>query len=80
MALNLDTRIMRKYRNPRYAPEVLERKLSPSQLAGDLLTVATADVVPLDTTLTLSATPTGDPGTGLPPGSTDPSGTVVGPV
>jgi hypothetical protein len=30
---------MRKIRNPRYAPESLERKLSPSALIGQLPTV-----------------------------------------
>ena len=31
---------MRTYRNPRYAPEFLERKLSPSAMTGGVATVA----------------------------------------
>ncbi len=31
---------MRKVRNPRYAPEFLEKKLSPSTLVSGLVTVA----------------------------------------
>ncbi len=55
---------MRRYRNPRYAPESLERKLSPSSLFGGLPMVAVAAMAgdggtprPLPS----------EPGTGLPP-------------
>src|SRR5437879_2161009 len=42
---------MRNNRNPRYAPESLERKLSPSSVGGGLLTVAAVSTM-TDTTPT----------------------------
>lgn len=69
---------MRKLRNPRYAPESLERKLSPSQIASDL--VPTALVVSLNSTLTLAGNPPTDPGTGLPPDPSDPTMPVTPPI
>jgi hypothetical protein len=57
---------MRKFRNPRYAPESLERKLSPTDLLGGLSVVA---VVALTTSSAGSTTTPSEPapGTGLPP-------------
>ena len=57
---------MRKFRNPRYAPESLERKLSPTDLLGGLSVVA---VVASAASGAGSTTTPSDPppGAGLPP-------------
>jgi hypothetical protein len=62
---------MRRFRNPRFAPESLERKLSPSGVAP--VPVAAVVYVPSDTT-----TSTSDDG-GDPPVSTpgNPSGPIL---
>ncbi len=39
---------MRKIRNPRYAPEFLERKLSPTDLFGGLSAVAMVSIASND--------------------------------
>jgi hypothetical protein len=59
---------MRKIRNPRYAPEFLERKLSPSALVGHLATVLVSHPIhshPSSTHITIKAmdTPPIDPPT-----------------
>jgi hypothetical protein len=65
---------MRKIRNPRYAPEFLERKLSPSALVGHLATVLVS--YPSSTPVTIQAmdAPTDPPNDPMP---TQPSGPVV---
>lgn len=62
------TLIMRKIRNPRFAPEFLERKLSPSDLLG---TSASTSVL----VCTSTSSPT-DPVPSDPPPA-DPTGPVV---
>ena len=56
---------MRRYRNARYAPESLERKLSPSALFGVMPTMAVATMdggSPGN-----GGAPNPSPGTGVPP-------------
>jgi len=43
---------MRKIRNPRYAPEFLEKKLSPTDLLGGLTATAAVSCMSTDTTYT----------------------------
>lgn len=50
---------MGRFRNPRYAPEFLERRLSPSDLTGTG-TVLVGTVSCLDGTTPLEPTPDGD--------------------
>ena len=54
---------MRKIRNPRYAPEFLERKLSPSDITAMMPTAVVAPTTDPTTTDTLivSTEPTTDP-------------------
>ena len=48
---------MRNIRNPRYAPEFLERKLSPSALLGGLAAVAVVSNASLDPTTSIDVPP-----------------------
>jgi hypothetical protein len=49
----------RPIRNPRYAPEFLEKKLSPTDLTGGLTTsvLVSSTTTPLTTTITSTDTP-----------------------
>ncbi len=57
---------MRNTRNPRYAPEFLERKLSPSAMIGSLAAVAVVS----------SVSPDPMPAIDIPPPTPPPSGPV----
>ena len=57
---------MRNTRNPRYAPEFLERKLSPSAMIGSLAAVAVVS----------NAAPDQSPGIDVPPPKPPPTGPV----
>jgi hypothetical protein len=70
---------MRKIRNPRYAPEFLERKLSPSALVGHFATVLVSHPIhtnPSSTHVTIQAmdAPTDPPNDPMP---NSPAGPVV---
>jgi hypothetical protein len=72
---------MRQIRNPRYCPESLERKLSPSDLVGNLVvdvtTVSVGTCSPLDGG---SGTSPNDPPPGQgPPPPTNPNDPSTGP-
>lgn len=66
----------RKVRNPRYAPEFLERKLSPSSFSGSL--TLTAEVC-LMAANDAEVDPNTIPGTTTPP-DIEPAGPPTGPV
>jgi hypothetical protein len=65
---------MRKIRNPRYAPEFLERKLSPSAYVGHLATVLVSH--PSSTSVTIQAmdTPSDPPNDPMPDAPAGPVG------
>lgn len=69
----------RPIRNPRYAPEFLERKLSPSGLDAGAIPVDVAYTDPTATTSDTTTDPT-DPGDPIPTDPTpppDPSGPAI---
>lgn len=68
---------MRKFRNPRYAPESLERKLSPSGLVGNL--AAVVYFAPADDGSGTQAPPTPPPPGNGPPPPTPPPAPQTGP-
>lgn len=57
---------MRQIRNPRYAPEFLERKLSPSSFSGSVAVAAEVQILETSTTTLTSQTDSIDPETGEP--------------
>lgn len=66
----LERHCMNKFRNPRYACEALERKLSPSAFVGSLSDVAGSATIPsAEISPYSSPTTNGDPppGDGVPP-------------
>ncbi|GAC1345780.1 MAG: hypothetical protein NVSMB14_08980 [Isosphaeraceae bacterium] len=68
---------MGRFRNPRYAPEFLEKRLSPSTLSAvpTSVLVSSFSTTLTSTTLVLSdSTPPPSPDTGLPPLPTGPYG------
>jgi hypothetical protein len=76
----LETKDMRRVRNPRYAPEFLERKLSPSYFAGNpgvAALVSTPDPAAVQNNAPAANDSTFDVGTGDPtdsdPAVTDPT-------
>ena len=83
---------MRKIRNPRYAPESLERKLSPTAFLGGLMPtaeVATSDPTTPPPLVPADPVPTGMggttdpgtlPGTGVPTPDTPPILPPTGPI
>jgi hypothetical protein len=62
---------MRKIRNPRYAPDFLERRLSPSTSAGSLATVAVYSTFDATAAYDTTSDPT-LPGDGTPPSAPQP--------
>jgi hypothetical protein len=61
--------IMRRFRNPRYAPELLERRLSPSATAPPPADVSTTDTGTTDTSVDMTTADTTDPN--IAPGTMD---------